>query len=266
MTRRFLRLEDFYGISAEHYDADYRARGRVDDIAMYVELARKSGGPVLEMGCGTGRVLLPTAREGVQIHGIDSSEDMLRQLRHALSHEPPEVQDRVEISRGDIRTAHVPGAFALVMAPFRVAQHLLTLADQTAWLRNVKRHLRPGGELLFDVFNPDFSRMTEPGLQLELERVGPGGQGTIRRYAQIQPDLEKQILNIEMTWVREDSAAQRISERRGEFQMRWYTRPQLEELLGSESFEVLDYWGSFQHELFAPESTEQVVRAKVKGH
>ena len=258
-----MRLEDFYRISAEHYDADYRARGHVEDIPMYVELARKSGGPVLEMGCGTGRILIPIAREGIAVHGIDMSDDMLRQLRMSLSHEPQAVQDAVRITRGDIRSARVTGEFALVMAPFRVAQHLLTREDQKAWLRNVRHHLRAGGELVFDVFNPDFSRMTGTRSHVDVERQIPGGR-VLRRYAEFEAHFEVQVLEIELTWAIEDQGG-RVYERKARFRMRWYTRPELENLLELEGFEVLDFWGSFKREAFGVGSSEQVVRAKVKN-
>lgn len=259
-----MRLEDFYRISAEHYDADYRARGRVDDIPMYVEMAQKSGGPVLEMGCGTGRILIPIARCGIEICGLDMSDDMLRQLRKSLSHEPQVVQDRVRILHGDIRAARAPGEFALVTAPFRVTQHLLTREDQKAWLRNVRRHLRPGGELVFDVFNPDFAHMTGPRDRLELERPA-AGNAVLRRYSEFLARFDTQVLEITLTWAIEDKSGQRIYERKAQFEMRWYTRPELENLLELEGFEVLDFWGSFGREPFGAGSTEQVVRAKLKG-
>ena len=256
-----MKLEDFYRISAEHYDADYRARGHVEDIPLYVELARKSGGPVLEMGCGTGRILIPIAREGVAIHGMDMSEDMLGQLRKSLSHEPQIVQDAVTLTRGDIRSTQVSGQFALVTAPFRVAQHLLTREDQRAWLRNVRRHLRAGAELVFDVFNPDFTRMTGSQSHIDVERQLPGGR-VLRRCAEFAARFEVQVLEIELTWAIE-GCGERVYERKAQFQLRWYTRPELENLLELEGFEILNYWGSFKRERFGAGSTEQVVRARL---
>ena len=259
-----MRLEDFYRISAEHYDADYRARGHVDDIPLYVELAQASGGPVLEMGCGTGRITIPIARAGVPIHGIDMSDNMLRQLRQSLSHEPQAVQDLVRVQQGDIRAALVARDVPLVIAPFRVAQHLLSRDDQKTWLRNVKRHLRRGGELVFDVFNPDFARMTGTRSHIDVERPLPGGR-VLRRYAEFEARFETQLLDIRLTWMIEDESGQRIYERKADFQMRWYLRAELENLLELEGFEVVDYWGGFRHEAFGAGSTEQVVRARAKA-
>ena len=126
--------KDPYALMARFYDADYEAAGRVEDVAFYSRLAREAGGSVLEMGCGSGRNLLPIARSGIAIHGIDSSPAMLRVLRDQLSAEPDEVRRRVGLTQGDIRRARVGKRHGLVTAPFRVAQHLLDGGELAAEL------------------------------------------------------------------------------------------------------------------------------------
>lgn len=98
---------DFYRVAAPYYDADYAAKAYFDDVQFYVGLAVECGGPVLEMGCGSGRVLLPTARAGVPIHGMDISADMLATLRQTLSKEPVAVQRRVALTEGDVRNSSI---------------------------------------------------------------------------------------------------------------------------------------------------------------
>ncbi|HUF79231.1 MAG TPA: class I SAM-dependent methyltransferase, partial [Thermoanaerobaculia bacterium] len=120
-----MRTPEFYDGCAAFYDADYEAAGYDEDVPFYVELARESGGPVLEMGCGTGRVLLAVAQAGIEIAGIDGSARMLDRLKAHLAEEPEAVRRRVRLLHGDIRTARVEGDFALVTAPFRVVQHLV---------------------------------------------------------------------------------------------------------------------------------------------
>ena len=75
-----MKAPEFYDRCAAFYDGDYEAAGYDRDVPFYVELARESGGPVLEMGCGTGRVLLPVARAGIEIAGVDASARMLERL------------------------------------------------------------------------------------------------------------------------------------------------------------------------------------------
>ncbi len=94
---------DEYGAAADYYDY-VPAYAERSDVAFFVDMARDSGGPVLELGCGTGRVLLPTARAGIAITGLDLSPGMLRILRGRLAAEPPDVQARVRLVEGDMRS------------------------------------------------------------------------------------------------------------------------------------------------------------------
>lgn len=89
------------------------------DVPFYVEAARESGGPVLELGCGTGRVLIPTARAGIETVGFDLSAGMLEACQRRLRAEPPELRDRVSLHRGDMRNFDLGRTFRLVTIPFR---------------------------------------------------------------------------------------------------------------------------------------------------
>src|SRR5215467_5850702 len=91
-----------YPFVAEFYDwvPPYRMR---QDAAFFVEMARQADGPVLELGCGTGRVLIPTVRAGIPIIGIDGSSRMLARCREKLASEPKDVQYRVQLLKADMR-------------------------------------------------------------------------------------------------------------------------------------------------------------------
>ncbi len=261
-----LQSREFYSRCAGFYDADYAARGYSDDIPFYVKLAVASGGPVLEMGCGTGRILLPTARAGVRAHGMDASPDMLTRLRKSLANEPAEVRRRVSLTRGDIRRARVGRRFALVTAPFRVAQHLLERADQRAWLRNVHRHLRPGGALCFDVFQPDYRYVADSrGPEVDVDRTDPATGRRVRRTSHTVPHPEMQRIEVHFQWLVEDARGKKVSESTGSSIMRWFTRGELENLLELEGYRITDYWGSFQPEPFGRDSEQQIIRAIASG-
>lgn len=256
-------MRDFFRIAAPFYDADYATLRGDADVSFYVDLAKELGGPVLEMGCGTGRILLPTAREGIRIHGIDLSPDMLARLASKLAAEPAEVRDRVTFSRGDIRTAGAGGEFALVTAPFGVAQLLLTRDDQRAWLRNVRRHLTAGGALCFDVFQPDFSYLAAPrGPYTDIDRTDPGSGRRTRRIARTTPRNEFQVIDIEFRWIVEEDGG--TTETGCNLRLRWFTRGELENLLELEGFQITDYWGSFARDPFGEGAAEQIVLAAVK--
>ena len=122
-------------------------------------MAHEAAGPVLEIGCGTGRVLIPTARAGVEIIGLDSSSKMLGACREKLALEPDEVQSRVKLAKGDIRRFDLNKRFHLVIIPFRPFQHLLSVEDQMRCLACVHKHLIDAGQLVFDVFNPSLQHL-----------------------------------------------------------------------------------------------------------
>ncbi|MHC4844658.1 MAG: class I SAM-dependent methyltransferase [Planctomycetota bacterium] len=138
---------------ARHYDGDYEAIGRTQDIPFYVQLAEAADGPVMEMACGTGRVLLPMARAGATVTGVEPTPAMRAKLLAKLQHEPEEVRGRVTLLDGRFDRVPAPGPFALICSPFRAFQHLCTRDDQVAGLRAMAAVLAPDGVLAFDVFD-----------------------------------------------------------------------------------------------------------------
>jgi SAM-dependent methyltransferase len=151
-------VSDQYEFIADLYDHVRAYRDR-PDVAFFVEAALAAGGPVLEIGCGTGRVLIPTARAGIDITGLDSSVHMLDVCRAKLLLEAPDVRSRVHLVREDMRDFALRQNFALATIPFRPFQHLTTVEDQRACLQTIHAHLQPGGQLILDLFNPMVERL-----------------------------------------------------------------------------------------------------------
>ena len=146
-------FNDEYAEAAEYYDyvVPYATRG---DVEFYVDEALAANDPVLELGCGTGRVLIPIARAGVTIHGLDGSSSMLERCSEKLATEPSNVRSRVALHQGDMRSFKLQKQFALITIPFRPFQHLLTVEDQLDCLRCIHSHLVDDGRLVLDLFNP----------------------------------------------------------------------------------------------------------------
>jgi SAM-dependent methyltransferase len=123
-----------------------------EDVSFYVALAVESGGPVVELGVGTGRIAVPTAAAGVRVIGVDSSPGMLDVCReHA---ELAGVSELVDLRIGDFRDPPASERVPLVTSPFRSFLHLGDDEERLAALHAAARLLAPGGRLAFDVFEP----------------------------------------------------------------------------------------------------------------
>jgi SAM-dependent methyltransferase len=229
---------DRYGsIIARHYDALYSVmRNPSGDVAFYRELARASGGPVLELGCGTGRTLLPIALGGIDCVGVDASPAMLAVLREKS---PPANLQIVEARMERLELPH--RRFRLVTSPFRAFSHLLDVETQLAALGTVRHHLEPGGTFALDVFDPKLARtaLVEEPEHLAVTFHDAGRE--VRRWDTIKRDPSRQVMTI---YFRFESAAPELCGV-GEVQMRWFYRFELEHLLARAGFTELQFFGGF---------------------
>jgi ubiquinone/menaquinone biosynthesis C-methylase UbiE len=166
------------GLNVETYDL--RTEAAVagvlqNDVEFYLEQAAVAGGPVLDLGGGTGRVALPLARAGYEVTLVDRSDAMLRRADEKLTELPPDVGGRVRIVNGDIADFELRNEYGLAIAPFRAFQALLTPAAQRSCVRSVQRHLVPGGWFVVQLFDPLLQTLVaEPGAPPNPDR------GTVR--------------------------------------------------------------------------------------
>jgi SAM-dependent methyltransferase len=145
---------------AEYYDLATPGSFR-DDIDWYRRKAQESGGPVLELGAGTGRITLAIAQDGLSIYGLDADRGMLAVLRRKIAALPGDDRKRITVAEGDMRAFQAGRQFPLVIIPFRAFLHNLTLEDQLACLGRVHEHLQAGGRLAFNVFHPSLEIMAQ---------------------------------------------------------------------------------------------------------
>jgi SAM-dependent methyltransferase len=149
-SRDSRRADGSYDAIAGLYD--HWSRSVREDVSFYVEEATRSGGPVVELGVGTGRIAVPIARAGIDVIGVDSSEGMLAVARSAAA--DAGVEQRVDLRAGDLREPPVDGPVPLVICPFRSLLHLQDDGERTLALTAVHRLLAPAGRFVFDVFTP----------------------------------------------------------------------------------------------------------------
>jgi len=151
-------MEEYGRTEASYYD--YWATGLEGDVAFYVEEAQRATPPVLEIGCGTGRILIPVAEAGVEIVGLDCAPAMLEIARRKVSTLSPETQRRIELVEGDMRDFSLDQRFNLVTIPYRAFLHLITSEEQRQALHNIRQHLRDGGRLVLNIFDPRLDIIT----------------------------------------------------------------------------------------------------------
>jgi SAM-dependent methyltransferase len=235
------------------------------DVQFYVAQASPVAGPILELGCGTGRILLPLARAGHTIVGLDGSREMLERCHEKLRAEPDEVRARVTLHEGDVRAFDLDRRFDLVIAPFRVLQHMITQEDQLRLLGAVARHLAPGGHFGFDVFNPNLRALvSHDGTEHEDTPETPLPDGrTFRRAARVsRVRWLDQVNQVELAYYVSPRAGAPAVRHAQSFEMRWYLQQELIHLLARGGFVVEEMSGDFDGSALADGSPEIVVRAR----
>ena len=249
---------------AEFYDATLVYQER-KDIEFYVAEARASGGPVLELGCGTGRVLVPTARAGIEITGLDASANMLARCRAKVEAEPEAVRGRVTLVRGVLSEFDLGRQFALITIPFRPIQHLLTVEEQLGCLRASRRHLASRGRLIFDVFHVEPSSVYDRKWTEEREDA-PASQladgRIVRRTVRIAAfHREAQINEVEFCWyvTHPNGRREQIHWRVG---LRYYYRFELEHLLALAGLRVAALYGDVERSPYGEQSPDMIFVAE----
>ena len=236
-----------YTVSAKHYDAAYAVKSDLVDVPFYLELAKKSRGPVLELGCGTGRILLPIARAGITIHGLDNSAAMLKVLKARVAAEPLQVRKLIHLHKGDMRRFRLGRKFRLVLMPFRPLQHMHTVPDQIAALRTAAAHVDRRGIFAFDVFYPDYEKIFSAiGQEIaEFEWPSPGAPGkTVRRFFR-KESVDKIHQTIEFTFLyRTFDGTHLLHEESERFSLSYFTYPHLQALFVSAGLEPVAEYGS----------------------
>lgn len=239
---------DSYRVTAKYYDGAYAAKQDLVDLPFYLDLAEQIGGPVLEVACGTGRVLLPIARKRIEIHGVDNSLPMLEILKNGLDREPYEVRRRVTLHDGDMRDFRLGAQFPLVIIPFRPMQHMHTVEDQVSALKTAASHLNERGILAFDVFYPKFELLTTKIGEEVLEfEWNPGADSAeiMRRYFRKESvDKINQIFYFTFIY-RTFSDGKLVLEETEAFQLSYFTYPHLRALFLLAGLEPVHEYGSF---------------------
>jgi SAM-dependent methyltransferase len=232
------------------------------DVPFYERLLSSPDATVLELGCGTGRVLLPLAERCGFIQGIDSSEAMLDICRRKLgaARVPPQ---KARIACADITDLQLGQRFDLIIAPFRVMQNLERDRHVDGLFAGIERHLSRGGSCVLNVFRPNLpaedlrQRWVTQGETFQWEVPVDGGRVTCHDR---RPSLNADplILYPELIWRRYE-AQRLVDEARLRIAMRCYYPDEFSRLIGAHRFRVLHRWGGYAGEAYG-EGPELVVQ------
>lgn len=239
---------------AEHYDDDYAILRRDgEDVAFYTGLALQAEGPVMEIGCGTGRVALPVARAGCTVTGVDPTPGMLSRFAEKLAREPAGVRGRVTLREGSFRSVPGEGSFALVFSAFRAFQHLIDRRAQIAALTEMARWTAPGGTVAFDVFDYNAQRASKYADEHSDYILHVGDQHRERR-SQASYDAERRLIDCRFRWF-----AGGEPDGEATFFMKISTRDELVELLPHAGLELLRVLGTFGGSPWTADEQREIV-------
>lgn len=254
-----------YGSAAHYLDAawyDHSYRKRRHDVEWYVELARRQGGPVLELGIGSGRIALAMAEAGIEVHGIDASETMLAQLETHAAAKGPDVRARIHAKLGDFRRFTSRRKFGLIIAPFNALMHLYSQDDIARCFGRVLSHLDgPRARFVFDVLVPDtasFSREPTRAYPCGIVRVGP--ERTRYRMSELFAyDAASQVQIITTQFVGVDRPHDVFVR---PLAHRQFFPQELSALLALHGFDVISHDGGFEGEAVEADCESQVIVAR----
>jgi SAM-dependent methyltransferase len=225
----------------------------------YFDLARQADGPVLDVACGTGRVLIPLLQAGVDVEGVDLFAPMLERLQRKV--QPLGFQPHLH--QADMRAFQIPRRFALVIIPFNSFVHNLTSAAQIETLRCCREHLLPGGLLAFDAFFPGVEYLSQPQniRVLEMETPHPATGLPIRIFDTRTFDRIAQIQHSVNDLEELDAHGQVATTHRSATSIRWIFKSEMELLLHLAGFARWEIYGDFDRRPLERETDAMIVQA-----
>jgi SAM-dependent methyltransferase len=248
------------------YDWEYRRRR--DDVRFYRTLADERGGPVLDLGCGTGRLMAPLLRAGHTVVGVDSAPAMLSRAAARVGRLASPARRRALLVRADLRALALAPRFAFAVAAFHSIQHLATDADLARFFAGAARALIPGGWLAFDTFAPNarlLARARDPRRRWGRTRFEHPATGRRIAYSESYR-LIGRILYMILYYEPVDARGRTLGrERRVLLSHRLLEAGEIEDLLAAAGLKLIATWGGFDGSPLEPPTEQHVFLAR-KAH
>ncbi len=230
--------------AARFFDMDYA--GYTDDLPVLKALARRTGGPVLELGCGTGRLAVPLAEAGFRVTGVDFSTAML-EIAGERAAAAGKAAERLTLVTGDFASVALGGPYRFAFIVMNTFLHLLTRQEQVAALRHWAAHLAPGALLLIDVFAPDVEELSRLDGQALLDKSwrDPTTGSTVMKWVARTVEPAEQILHVTFLYdvIGFDGELRRTVV---PFDLRYLWRYEAEWLLEAAGYEIEEVYGDWE--------------------
>jgi SAM-dependent methyltransferase len=231
----------------------------VADVEVVVALARRFGGPLLELACGSGRLLAPLAAAGLQVTGVDSSARMLGRAHERLA----ALGLDVELHCQAMQNLDLPGPFRTIVIGLDSFGLLVDRKDQLATLRTARKVVAHDGRLVLDLSNGNLRGGNESAEELlhDITAPAPDTGRPITKFVLRQPDAAEQLDHLLFFYDEQDERGF-LKRTSVELRLRWFTRNELELLLESAGWAVDELYGNYELEPFGPGSERLLVVAR----
>jgi len=250
-----------YDNLAEYYDAEWK--DLVQDIAFIVKCAQNSGGPVLELACGSGRITFPIAEQGIEIHGIDNSQKMLDYAEKRLKEYPESVRKNVTFFQADMKNFKLEREFKLVLIPFNSFLLLPKKEDQEKCLRNVRDHLRDDGLFYVDIYSPRFEFCAEEKSPIRFLKhfYVPETKKVVLQWEYVERNMAEQISEIDFLYEEYDAEGN-FKRKARHLTMGIIFRFEMQFMLEKNGFEIVEFYGDYNKSPFTTRSQQMIFICK----
>ena len=244
---------------ADFYDWENAQTLDRRDVRFWQGMAARTPGPVLELGCGTGRVTIPVARVCAHVFGVDRSAEMLSHARTRMKR--ARGKGHVAWLRGDIRMLPFRNAarFGLVMAPYGILQSLVRESDLKATLASVNRVLAPGGLFGLDLV-PDLPVWKEYRNRVRFRGTRRGGKSRITLVESVRQDRAKKLTIFDQEYVERRGGERQA--RRFSLVFRTLTIPQMARRLERAGFRIRAILGDYEGKPWDPRADVWLILAE----
>lgn len=252
IQRTIYDLPDYY---------DWTSDGLDYDTTYYTELAKACGGPVLELGCGTGRVSLAIAREGIEVVGLDQSSKMLAQAK--MKAEAMMLDGKMRWVEADMAHFQLNQQFPLIIIPYRSFLHITNVQEQISALKLIAQHLTDDGLLAFNIFVPQPSTLTEMEGTYHFRGSYPipGTDEEVEIYDTTEYDHYHQLIYVNRYYERFAGSGKSLERLKALIKFRYIYPTELSHLLTLTGFRIRARYGTFTREPFHSQSQELIVEA-----